>query len=838
MSSVLLPLPSSGSDRLAADIGTQAPASNSDLIAFTQAMSDANPQAISDASASSNSDANSNTQTTSDSDTDVLLAQLGTTINLTVTAKIPEANSQIGLADLVMAQTQDLKNQAGQSQELDTLQDLDNLNPALQNQAKVESALPPALANSAMVLIGENLKANLIKLGQTQISAGDEISDQRLMLQIMPGAQSEAQTNATISATDSRDLLKALDLKSIIFNPQDNSCEVQIRDPMKQTDDCVSDEHNLISLKAEILAVQPNQMEDVPELPKTIVFHSLNENSPLYRIEIIAQSSTTSNQSAQELSEYMEAAQPALDAPASKTDLSKDLGQDESALFTQIDSSSSTKKFAQKESIDSAISLLVGPESLVQASRTIEGDKIEEGNSQSSNIPSNTDPLDEAHPVSISVFLVKAVASPSEEQTGLDQSSNTGTEPEDKTIPLVTHSSIQTDDKKSDLSESSDTEAQIIVAQSGETIHEKLSEDKAADVAQTAPAQDVTGLNIGSILLLQPSAASHSFIDHAAPQGQRDQSSASPWLDQQALIKAQILLAQSQQRNILAPSSERLSQMPILQADLQQSATRQQLSPVANRSFVNPNILPNSSSEQHSETHAAASILQAPQEIKAVQMNAVPIEKLATKSVEIVNPHQTHSLPASAKSGLSEELIHTLDQMNGSIQVTLADPHDSDKGLQPNASTPSMGELGQRDLKPDPSQSDTNAASRQTRSLTAEIRFRALERQVINAAQANHDEVRMQLYPPGLGMIVIKLTMDGSKLTMKTRASHAEAVEALNALESDLKTSLSGHGIELTGFAVSDKDPDADRRQKDTPNQEDKVVQSVTAGAFALDLNA
>ena len=183
-------------------------------------------------------------------------------------------------------------------------------------------------------------------------------------------------------------------------------------------------------------------------------------------------------------------------------------------------------------------------------------------------------------------------------------------------------------------------------------------------------------------------------------------------------------------------------------------------------------------------------------------------------------------------------MIRTLDQMNGSIQINLGDQRDSQTLTQPVAQATSGAELGQRDVRSETSLSDPNAASRQTRSLTAEIRVRALERQVIYAAQANHDEVRMQLYPPGLGLIVIKLTMDGSKLTMKTKATNAEAVDALNALESDLKSSLSGHGIELTGFAVSDKDPDADRRQKDTPNQEDKVNQSVTDGAFALDLNA
>ena len=68
-----------------------------------------------------------------------------------------------------------------------------------------------------------------------------------------------------------------------------------------------------------------------------------------------------------------------------------------------------------------------------------------------------------------------------------------------------------------------------------------------------------------------------------------------------------------------------------------------------------------------------------------------------------------------------------------------------------------------------PSGNDAGATER--RAQAHEIRMRAIERQVVAAVRDGLDTVRMQLYPPGLGQIVIRLTMDGSKLKLTTNAN-------------------------------------------------------------------
>ena len=103
MTSVLLPLQPTGSDRLAAESGAHTPSSGSELLPFTQAMSDAtvslaNTQTQVTESAQSSADESSNSAqaaTPTASETAHLLTQLGSSISLTVSAKVPSAKPKI-----------------------------------------------------------------------------------------------------------------------------------------------------------------------------------------------------------------------------------------------------------------------------------------------------------------------------------------------------------------------------------------------------------------------------------------------------------------------------------------------------------------------------------------------------------------------------------------------------------------------------------------------------------------------------------------------------------------------------------------------------------------------
>ncbi len=124
------------------------------------------------------------------------------------------------------------------------------------------------------------------------------------------------------------------------------------------------------------------------------------------------------------------------------------------------------------------------------------------------------------------------------------------------------------------------------------------------------------------------------------------------------------------------------------------------------------------------------------------------------------------------------------------------------------------------------------------RAIADDIRLRALERMVVNAVRNGTQTLSLQLYPPGLGQIVLRIAMDGQRLRLSTRASTTEAADTLRNMETDLRSALSGNGLQLAGFDVSDDGPndEAPRRQPAEP-----VIKTRSGGAdesFTVELNA
>lgn len=130
-----------------------------------------------------------------------------------------------------------------------------------------------------------------------------------------------------------------------------------------------------------------------------------------------------------------------------------------------------------------------------------------------------------------------------------------------------------------------------------------------------------------------------------------------------------------------------------------------------------------------------------------------------------------------------------------------------------------------------------NQAAAERRAEAHDIRMKAIERQVIAAVRDGSDTIRMQLYPPGLGQVMIRLTMEGARLKLSTRASSSEAVESLRAIENDLRDALSTSGLELAGFDVSDENDQREGR-RERPEQIEPVTRGTKSEDFALDMNA
>lgn len=125
------------------------------------------------------------------------------------------------------------------------------------------------------------------------------------------------------------------------------------------------------------------------------------------------------------------------------------------------------------------------------------------------------------------------------------------------------------------------------------------------------------------------------------------------------------------------------------------------------------------------------------------------------------------------------------------------------------------------------------------RTIAADIRLRALERMVVAAARAGTETLTLQLYPPALGQVMIRLVMDGQRLRIVTRAANAEAVNTLKNMEGDIRDALTGHGLDLADFDVSDESQEDDNAQG---QQQSAPARQTSNGkkneTFIVDLNA
>jgi len=120
-------------------------------------------------------------------------------------------------------------------------------------------------------------------------------------------------------------------------------------------------------------------------------------------------------------------------------------------------------------------------------------------------------------------------------------------------------------------------------------------------------------------------------------------------------------------------------------------------------------------------------------------------------------------------------------------------------------------------LRPTP-QNIAPESTRDSKSveISDDLRFRALERQVIAAARDGANQIRMQLYPPGIGQILIRLALDGSKLRLHIRTSSIEATNSLNEMKDALRSALDDAGFTITSLDVNDgnNDPKEDRKRE------------------------
>jgi hypothetical protein len=177
---------------------------------------------------------------------------------------------------------------------------------------------------------------------------------------------------------------------------------------------------------------------------------------------------------------------------------------------------------------------------------------------------------------------------------------------------------------------------------------------------------------------------------------------------------------------------------------------------------------------------------------------------------KLVNGHILEQKQAFTRTGSSEHAGSTLEQERHHLPIQIQ-----------KAGNPEV--LPIENISDSPTIDMTSAEEERRvrrdarpRQISEDIRIRALERQVVTAVREGANQIRMQLYPPGMGQVLIRLVLDGAKLRLQFKTSSSEATSSLQDVEEALRHALSDNGFTITSFDVSDNSSEADdeRRRK------------------------
>ena len=209
------------------------------------------------------------------------------------------------------------------------------------------------------------------------------------------------------------------------------------------------------------------------------------------------------------------------------------------------------------------------------------------------------------------------------------------------------------------------------------------------------------------------------------------------------------------------------------------------------------------------------------QQLKAVTETASATQSLSPGKNAV-------SLQELAKLGVSE----------AAVSISPGNFVGTEAQEQTIAPTPLTTTTVQPQIQTSEAGSTNSASNLERRTIAADIRLRALERMVVAAARAGTETITLQLYPPGLGQVMIRLVMDGQKLRIMTRAANAEAVDALKEMEGDLRHALAGDGLDLAAFDVTDEKQDGDQDRRQKPADSAARSSGPNSDSFTVDLNA
>ena len=201
------------------------------------------------------------------------------------------------------------------------------------------------------------------------------------------------------------------------------------------------------------------------------------------------------------------------------------------------------------------------------------------------------------------------------------------------------------------------------------------------------------------------------------------------------------------------------------------------------------------------------------------------------KDVEQLQPHQ--------KSAVDIREILKLGATDVSISVqTQTTQHEPQPDLAQTIPVVSQTVAQPTPVQTAPVSTSNLETNGERRTIADDIRLRALERMVVNAVRNGTQILTIQLYPPGLGQVVLRMAMDGQRLRLSTRTATTEGADTLRKMEVDLRDALAGHGVQLAGFDVSEDGTNDDGPRRKAPEPAVKTSNRGTNESFTVDMNA
>ena len=195
-----------------------------------------------------------------------------------------------------------------------------------------------------------------------------------------------------------------------------------------------------------------------------------------------------------------------------------------------------------------------------------------------------------------------------------------------------------------------------------------------------------------------------------------------------------------------------------------------------------------------------------------------------------------HAVSKSEDGFLSGAEAHqTTVLSDGTTSETASFSTASMATSSPAAAT--SGSLGAREALVAVTYSMTGRSSNGSGSaVAAEMRFMSLGQQVMAALKQNSQEIELRLNPAQLGNVVLKLQVEGQKLSISARTESQLSDDALSVGEEGLRASLAANGYQLDKFDVSHQEERRKPRQSET--DQSHGLEQTSDDPFSFDLIA